>query len=169
MHLSPFWQQFKNSITLKIHSTSTSSVTSQQTAWFIKISPSTSCSVCISPCCARLTGVIISVGVHVTTVKFSATFYDTVQSHSIITTRMHQLAINFDVWMLAMLPTGHKRWHCYFTYLYVAFFMNYSQPICMLTNCWIHRLYANTQYFFLLSFRMNSNYFSKWRWPIGLH
>jgi len=97
MHLSPFWQQFKNSITLKIHSTSTSSVTSQQTAWFIKISPSTSCSVCISPCCARLTGVIISVGVHVTTVKFSATFYDTVQSHSIITTRMHQLAINFDV------------------------------------------------------------------------
>jgi hypothetical protein len=40
--------------------------------------------------------VIISAGVHLTTVKFSATFDDIVQCHSIITKHMYQLAIYFD-------------------------------------------------------------------------
>jgi hypothetical protein len=72
-------------------------MTSQVTVWFIKISSSTLFSAHISPCCATLTGVIISVGVHSTTVKFSATFRDTVLSHSTIITHVYQLAMNFDV------------------------------------------------------------------------
>jgi hypothetical protein len=79
LHLSPLWQQFKIchiknqalafTAIHNYHSTSIPSVTSQLTAWFIKISSSTSFSVHISPCCARLTGVIISMGVHLTTVN----------------------------------------------------------------------------------------------------
>ena len=57
----------------------------------------------------------------------------------------HQIPVFFiDVRMVSMAPNGHKQWHCYFTYLCVAYFMNYSQPISMLTNFWFHGLYANT-------------------------
>lgn len=129
MQLSPFWQQFKNSVTLKdrpFHSQPPihfHSISDFLTAWFIKISSSTSCSVHICPCCARLTGVIISMGVHLTNVKFSATFHDTVQSHSIITTHMYQLAINVvhprelnDTTDLFIRPGFQYYYHCTSTY-----------------------------------------------------
>ena len=113
-HLSPFWQQFKNSVSLKI-----GPLHSQPPFHFHSISVFPSdclvyqnhfmylCSVHISPCCARLTGVIISVGVHLTIFKFSATLYDTVQSHSTINRHMYEVAMHSDV-VKCVAPTGIK-------------------------------------------------------------